>query len=282
MDTLNPFALDYVEPKQDDIFDAFDRERIDAPKPDHQPAKAAAPKKEHSGKRGMVIHDQFEQGSEAWLQARCGLLTASEMKLIITPTLKIANNDKERAHLYELLAQRITKYVEPKYISDDMLRGQTDEIYARAEYEERHAKVTECGFITNDEWGFTIGYSPDGLVGDDGAIECKSRRAKYQVQTIIENMGIDLCETIPADYLIQHQTGMLVSKRQWIDFISYSGGLPTAVIRVHPDDKIKDAIINAAGEFERKLAEKLAIYDATVARYSLTPTERREEMEMIL
>lgn len=262
----NPFALDYTAPEPA----AFDYE-----------AETAAPVKPVAGK-GMVIHDQFEQGSDDWLQARCGLLTASEMKLILTPTLKTANNDKERAHLYDLLAQRITRYVEPMYVSDDMLRGQSDEIYARAEYEERHAPVTECGFITNDEWGFTIGYSPDGLVGDDGAIECKSRRAKYQVQTIIEHMGVAQCETIPADYLMQHQTGMLVSKRQWIDFISYSGGLPTAVIRVHPDPTIQDAIINAAGEFERKLAEKLAIYDATVARYSLIPTERREDMEIVL
>ncbi|SES07940.1 lambda exonuclease family protein [Sphingobium sp. YR768] len=275
--TDNPFALDYVEPKQDDIYDAFDRERVEVAKPKPETAKPSG------AKSGSITHFfKLEQGTDEWLQARCGLLTASEMKLIITPTLKVSNNDKERAHLYELLAQRITKYVEPKYISDDMLRGQEDEIYARAEYEEKFAPVTECGFITNDEWGFTLGYSPDGLVGDDGAIEAKSRRAKYQVQTIIENMGVAQCETIPADYLIQHQTGMAVSKRQWIDFISYSGGLPTAFIRVHPDHQIQDAIINAAGEFERKLAEKLAIYEATVARYSLTPTERREHQELVI
>ena len=59
----------------------------------------------------VKIHDDLVQGSEEWHAIRCGLLTASEMKLIITPTLKIASNDKERAHLYELLAQRITKYV---------------------------------------------------------------------------------------------------------------------------------------------------------------------------
>src|SRR3546814_6407235 len=74
------------------------------------------------------------QGSEEWLQARCGLLTASEMKLIVTPTLKAANNDKTRTHLYELLAQRVTGYVEPHYISDDMLRGMDDEIIRSEEH----------------------------------------------------------------------------------------------------------------------------------------------------
>jgi YqaJ-like recombinase protein len=219
------------------------------------------------------------QGSDAWAQARCGLLTASEMKLIITPTLKIASNDKERAHLYELLAQRITSYVEPHYIGDDMLRGIEEEIYARATYAEHYAAVEEVGFITNDKWGFTIGYSPDGVVGFDGLVECKSRRGKYQIQTIVENLGIDQGETIPPDFLMQLQTGLLVSERDWIDFVSYSGGLPMVVIRCRPDCKVQNAIVEAAGEFERRLADKLTIYNK--ASRSLIKTERRVEQEII-
>lgn len=220
-------------------------------------------------------HDNVEQGSDEWLAMRCGLLTASEMKLILTPTLKVASNDKTRAHLYELLAQRITKYVEPMYVSDDMLRGQEDEFYARQQYAEQHGPVDQVGFITNDRWGFTIGYSPDGLVGKDGLIEIKSRRQKYQVQTFIENVTGG---TIPADYLMQCQTGLLVSEREWLDFISYSGGLPSAVVRVWPDDAVQGAIIEAAAAFEAQLSEKMHIYrDATAG---LIPTERRVEQEM--
>lgn len=223
----------------------------------------------------ITYHPQVTQGTDEWLAMRCGLLTASEMKLIVTPTLKVASNEKERAHLYELLAQRVTRYVEPMYVSDDMLRGQEDEFYARQAYAEKHAPVEECGFITNDRWGFTVGYSPDGLVGPDGLIECKSRRQKYQVQTIIENVTGG---TIPADYLIQCQTGLLVSEREWLDFISYSGGLPMAVVRVWPDDAVQGAIIEAAAAFEARLQEKLAIYHAASA--GLIPTERRIEQEM--
>ena len=101
----------------------------------------------------ITYHDNVTQGSDEWLALRCGLLTASEMKLILTPTLKIASNDKERAHLYELLAQRITGYVEPHYISDDMLRGHEDEFLARAAYNREYAPVQEVAFINNDEWG---------------------------------------------------------------------------------------------------------------------------------
>ena len=42
--------------------------------------------------------------------------------------MRPASNDKERAHLFELIGQRITGYTEPHYISDDMLRGHEDEI----------------------------------------------------------------------------------------------------------------------------------------------------------
>jgi hypothetical protein len=221
---------------------------------------------------GPVFHSHLEQGSEAWLQARCGLLTASEMKLIVTPTLKLAANEKERTHLYELLAQRITGFVEPHYISDDMLRGQEDEIEARALYAKHYAPVEEVGFITNSRWGFTLGYSPDGLVGEHGLIESKSRRQKFQVQTVIENV---LTETVPADYLIQVQTGLLVSERQWLDFISYSGGLPMVVIRVHPDPGVQEAIVNAAEAFEARLRERLALYEGAVATRHMIATERK-------
>lgn len=222
----------------------------------------------------IKYHPDLIQGGDEWLAARCGLLTASEMHLILTPTLKIASNDKERAHLYELLAQRITGYVEPHYISDDMLRGQEDEITAKILYNDTYAPVEEVGFVTNDQWGFTIGYSPDGLVGDEGLLECKSRRQKFQVATIA--IG-----EVPDEYDLQIQTGLLVTGRQWLDFVSYSGGLPMVTIRVLPDLEIQDAIIAAAKSFEAKLAEKLDLYrGALVGPARLIPTKRKIIQEM--
>lgn len=218
---------------------------------------------------GITYHASLIQGSDEWHAARCGLLTASEMKLILTPTLKPASNDKERAHLYELLAQRITRYVEPSYISDDMLRGINDEAEAAQIYAEKYAPVTECGFITNDSFGFTIGFSPDRLVGDDGLIECKSRKQKFQAETIITG-------EVPQEYVLQCQTGLLVSGRKWVDFISYCGGMPMVTIRVFPDPVVQAAILAAATEFESRLAAKLAAYNERLASgIRLVPTERK-------
>lgn len=215
------------------------------------------------------------QGSDEWLAIRCGLLTASEMKNIISP-VKL-EPVKNPAHLYELLSQRITGYVEPQYISDDMLRGMTDEVEARLLYEKHYAPVTECGFITNDKWGFTIGYSPDGLVGDDGLIECKSRRQKYQVETILNG-------TLPDDYKLQVQTGLLVSERKWLDFITYSGGLPMMTLRVYPDAEVQGKILRAANAFQERLMDLMDKYSKTLnyPERKFIPTERKIEQEMHL
>lgn len=225
----------------------------------------------------VVYHPNLIQGSSEWLAARCGLLTASEMKHIITPAkLQYAQNDKEKAHLYELLAQRITQYVEPHYIGDDMLRGVFDELDAKTIYNEKYAPVQDVGFVTNDKWGFTLGYSPDGLVGDDGVIECKSRRQKFQVETII-------ADGMPDDFKIQVQTGLLVSERGWCDFVSYSAGLPMLTVRIFPDAEVQEKIIAAATTFHEKLNALLAVYldKLKVPEARLVPTERKPtEMEI--
>ncbi len=226
----------------------------------------------------ITIHAEMVQGSEEWAAARCGLLTASEMHLIVTPTLKAASNDKERSHLFELLAQRITRYVEPRYVGDAMLRGMDDEIDARELYAKTYAPVEIVGFVTNDKWGFTLGYSPDALVGDDGQIECKSRNQKYQVRTIVDYVS---AETIDPDFMIQVQTGLLVTERAYCDLVSYCGGLPMATVRVFPDEKIQSAIIGAASQFETKLADKLASFNAILkSKARLIPTKRKIIQEM--
>lgn len=225
----------------------------------------------------ITYHRDIIQGSDQWMSLRTGILTASEMKLCITPTLKQADNEKTRTHVWELAAQRISQYVEPSYIGDDMLRGWSDEILARAKYEEHTGRsVDEVGFVTNDKWGFTIGYSPDGaVVGEKGGIECKSRRQKYQVQTIVE---WHRDKVIPTDFMIQVQTGLLVTEWDWLDLVSYSGGLHMPVMRVYPDTKVHDAIIEAASAFEAKVCAAVTDYEAATVGMVLTERTIEEEM----
>lgn len=228
----------------------------------------------------VTYHQDIVQGSDEWMAARCGLITGSEVKLILTPTLKPANNDKTRAHIWELAAQRITEYVEPSYIGDEMLRGHEDELTARDLYRKHIAPVDECGFITNDRWGFVLGCSVDGLVGEDGIIECKSRRQKFQVETLV-NWFRD--GSIPVDFVLQVQANLLITERKWCDLISYSGGLHMVPMRVHADPEVQAAIEEAAAATEAKIAEAIADYHAALAAEKrLIPTERRIEQEMFI
>lgn len=227
----------------------------------------------------ITVHKELIQGSDEWHAARCGLLTASEMHLIVTPTLKAAANDKERSHMYELLAQRITQYVEPRYVSDDMLRGQDDEIEAIELYAKAYAPVERVGFITNDRWGFTIGYSPDAMVGPNGLIECKSRSQKYQIRTIVDFVS---AATIDPDFVVQVQTGLLVSEREWCDVVSYCGGLPMATVRILPDIEVQGKILAAATAFEARIKAAKDKYESVMASpmSRLIPTERKIIQEM--
>lgn len=222
----------------------------------------------------MKIYTELLQGSDEWFDARRGIITASEVKLLLSPSkLEICNNDNVKKHAYELAAQRVTKYTEPAFISDDMLRGKDGEIYAREIYREKYASVEEVGFITNEINGVTVGYSPDGLVGDDGLIEIKTRKQKYQMETLIY-------DDVPNEYMLQLQTGLLVSERKWIDFISYCGGMPLFVKRVYPDLDMQEKIINALVFFEAKINAIIEKYTENTNGLYMTERVNFEEIEV--
>jgi hypothetical protein len=223
-------------------------------------------------------HD-IEQGTDEWLNARLGILTASEVKNLFTKALAPSGGEMPMTHLYKMAAQRITRHIEPQVSTWAMERGHEDEISAIEVYSKNVAPVQSCGFITNSKWGFTLGYSPDGLVGDDGLIECKSRDPHFQIKTIFD--GVINSSTAPAEFMLQLQTGLMVSERKWIDFLSYSEGLPMPAIRVFPDNELQASILEVAQGFEARLTAILRKYDAAIKSDArLFPTERPVILEI--
>ena len=219
----------------------------------------------------LQIFNELEQGTDEWLAARCGLVTASVVGKLITPsTVKPANNDTSRGLTAALVAERITGHVEPFHETEDMRRGSLDEPFAREVYSENYAEATEVGLMVRDDWGFKIGFSPDGLVGDDGLIEIKSRNQKIQLGTI-------LADEVPLGNMAQIQAGLLVSGREWLDYVSYSGGMPLYVKRVLPDPRWFIAIIEAVSDFE--LAAELMIGTYLDAVEGRPETERINHYE---
>lgn len=221
----------------------------------------------------VTVLPDLIQGSDAWHDQRRGMVTASAVGKLLTPTGKVAANDDARGLLNLLVAERITGWTDPTYLSDDMLRGLEDEPRAVAKYAEHYAEVTTTGFMVRTEDSWTLGYSPDGLVGDDGLIEVKSRRPKKHLQTI-------LADTPPAENMAQLQAGLLVSGRQWIDYVSYCGGMPMWVKRVHPDPRWHEAIVEAVTSFEVKAAAMVDQYHQAVT--GLPATERLDDMDVVI
>ena len=212
------------------------------------------------------IFNDIEQGTEEWHAIRRGIVTASVVGLLITTkTMKPAANDGSRGLTMTLAAERITNYTEPSATSRDMLRGKLDEPFAREAYSREHAPAIETGFMIRDDFGFQIGYSPDGLVGENGLIEIKSRAQKKHLATI-------LADAVPAENMAQIQTGLLVSGREWCDYVSYCGGMPLWVRRVEPDPAWAEAIIAAVAKFEENAAHMIGIYN--MATEGAQPTER--------
>lgn len=218
----------------------------------------------------LTIHAELEQGSDDWVAARCGVLTASQIGKLITPTLKIADNDTSRGLALTIAAERITERVEYIYPTFDMQRGTEEEPLARAVYAEHYAPVAEVGFMTRDIDGISLGFSPDGLVGDDGLIEIKSRKPKEHLKTIIAGKP-------PTENMAQLMCGLFVSGRQWIDYCSFSAGLPFWTVRVFPDPEWINAIIVAAIAFEANVTQIIDCYNTETA--GLPATERRPDIK---
>lgn len=173
------------------------------------------------------------------------------------PVIEVANNETSNGLTMTLIAERIAGWTEDTPTTSDMFRGVISEPYARDLYSEHYAPVTEVGFMLREEDGWTLGLSPDGLVGDDGLVEFKAPRARTHLRTI-------LADEVPTHYMAQCQAALLVSDRKWVDFGSFVGGLPFFVKRVYPDQAWFTAIEAACRAFEAKASEIVADYRSKV------------------
>jgi len=212
----------------------------------------------------LQIFDTLEQGSDEWLQARCGLVTASTVGKLLTAAGKVADNETSRTLTETLVAERITGFVEYVHPTFDMQRGSLDESYARDMYRAQYKEVREIGFATNVFDGHKLGASPDGLVAVGGGLEIKSPKAKTHLRTILSN-------DVPAEHLPQIQASMLVLEREWWDFCSYAGGWPIYVKRVHADPKWQAVIRDALNQFEDNAARMIEQYKQTVGDAPVAP-----------
>ena len=98
----------------------------------------------------VTVYD-VEQRSPEWYAARLGIVTASAIGKLLTPTLKVANNETARGLIATLVAERITGRSEDTAMTPDMWRGVEHEPYARDIYSGLYQQAVETGFMRRDE-----------------------------------------------------------------------------------------------------------------------------------
>ena len=180
----------------------------------------------------------IEQGTEAWLQLRLGKVTASRVADIMAKTKTGASASRQN-YLIELALQRVTGNIEPMYTNDAMAWGTATEPQARVDYEVKTGNfVDQIAFVEHDiiEW---FGCSPDGLIGNDGLIEIKCPNSATHWATIKDKKP-------PNKYVIQMQSQMACTNRQWCDFVSFDPRMPERsqlfICRVERDQTMIDEI----------------------------------------
>lgn len=155
-----------------------------------------------------------EQRTDGWRQDRAGNLTASTFIDIIALTRAgkptAARSKLMHQKAFERLAGIPIHEVNSKSLSWGIdLEDPADESYMVT----TGGIVVPSPYIAHPEFPF-IGASPDGLVGTDGGVEKKCPHDEaVHIETWLNGM--------PEDHMPQVQGNMLVTGRQWWDFISY-------------------------------------------------------------
>lgn len=199
-----------------------------------------------------------EQGGQEWLDARLGIVTMSRLKdLLVKGKGPGGFGAGALSYMHELIGERMTGEPSDAFQGTRHTeRGHEMEPLARELYQEATGnEVHEVGIILKDVLRtsevYAVGYSPDGLIGDVGALEIKTKLPKLQVEVL-------LAGEIPKEHIAQIQGGLWVSQREWIDFVSYWPGMPLFVKRAYRDEAMISTIQERVEAFYNELETRMS------------------------
>lgn len=171
----------------------------------------------------MIYHD-YPQGTDAWLQVRAGVITASRFKDARDRNAPTKADPKGKpsakctGYAAQVALERIAgRPIDKSFTNWQMREGQEQEGFARRAYEAKTGNlVQEVGFITTDDRMF--GYSPDGEIDDDGLVEIK---------TILSgDVAVKVCgQHDLSGYMDQCLGGLWLTGRKWIDLVIWCPAL---------------------------------------------------------
>jgi len=178
----------------------------------------------------MIILN-IEQQSEAWHEARCGRVTGTRFKNLMSKE----TTDSYKDLITDIACEIVTGKQEETYSNALMEHGIETEPIARRQYEYFFdCDVKQVGFMIPDEdhkYHEWIGISPDGVLSDNGMIEIKCPKAKTHMEYIE-------AEKLPSEYRYQVQGQLFVTGFAYCDFMSYVENMTPFIIRVYPDTEL--------------------------------------------
>lgn len=194
-----------------------------------------------------MIITYYDQGTDAWLNSRLGVLTASVIDKVVTPTGKLSA--QRTALMCKLAAERITGLGTESYKSEWMERGNEVEHRAIEVFEFMTDFDThQTGLIYKDD-DMKIGISPDSLVEmPDGiaGLEAKSPSPGVHIEYLLGGV-------VPAKYWPQVQFSLWVTGFDRWFFVSNHDDLRPLILEVLPDKDYQSALDKAVPDFISEL-----------------------------
>lgn len=199
----------------------------------------------------MKIHNEFQQNSLEWLNARAGVVTASEFDNLLTPKFAIKEGKAVKSYLAQKVAEKWLGGPLPSFNSIDMDFGKILEEEALPTYTLMTGQAIErVAFITRDDG--RVGCSPDGLIGERAGIEVKCPRPDTHTKYLLAGV-------LPEDYAVQVHGSMFVTGRpEWV-FCSYSRHFPLFTLTIKRDEEI-------IGQIEKATEDFLVLLDSAMKR----------------
>jgi len=180
-----------------------------------------------------LIHYNFEQGSQEWLDSRKGCITGSKFR---DARDRLKNgNPSSKAILYakDVARERCGGTAEKVFQNAAMRFGSEQEKFAIQAYEAKTGYLAEpVGFFKTEDGMF--GLSPDSLINDDGVLEVKTMVSSDTLFTAVADGDISY-------YADQCNGYLWLLGRKWVDLVLWapdmeSLGLQMVIRRIERDE----------------------------------------------
>jgi len=191
------------------------------------------------------------QNTGEWHSERTGKLTASRMSAAMSflkakPGKKPEDSSKRWDLKKEILLERLTNRIVPKYVNDAMQHGIEHEPIAKDAFEQHTGLlIQDVGFV-NHPTIENFGASPDGMTSDGGLIEVKCPTEKTMLEYLLN-------DEVPSDYKAQMIVQCLCTGRDFVHFVAFDPRLPGGMQLFHkiykPAQEEKKEVEQAAIQF---------------------------------